>query len=62
MRALIVFVQVLVSLLLTASFMPIVLVTIPAAQEEGAGLAMMGGLFVVLLVLIMLVWPKRRKT
>ena len=61
MRALIVFVQVLISAVLTASLMPVVLVTVPAAQDDRTGLAIVSGLFVVSFLGILLVWPKRAK-
>lgn len=58
MRVLIVIVQVLISLFITASAMPVLLVTMPAAQNDRIGLALMASLFAVSFVVVALVWPK----
>ncbi|HXT71811.1 MAG TPA: hypothetical protein VN700_18790 [Vicinamibacterales bacterium] len=63
MRAVVVvIVQILVSLFVTASVMPLVLVTTPAAQTDPRlGLALMGGVLIVAFTLIALAWPRRLK-
>lgn len=61
MRVLIILVQILISLFLTASLMPVVLVSLPAAQEEGVGMGIMGVMVVVAFIVVALVWPKRRR-
>ena len=56
----IVIVQLLISLFVTASVMPLVLVTTPAAQTSQAlGIGLMAAILVVAFTLITLVWPKR---
>jgi len=58
----VVIVQLMVSLFVTASIMPLVLVTTPAAQADariGAGL--MAGVLVVSFTLVALAWPRRLK-
>ena len=60
MRPLIIFVQVLASLVVTATIMPALLVTVPAAQSGGVGIAVAAGVFAVTLLLIVLVWPRRK--
>lgn len=61
MRAVvIVIVQLLLSLFVTASVMPLVLITTPAAQASPAmGMGVMAAIVVVAFTLIALVWPKR---
>jgi hypothetical protein len=55
-----VIVQLLLSLFVTASVMPLVLITTPAAQASPAvGMGLMGAIVVVAFTLIALVWPKR---
>ncbi len=53
--------QALVAFVLTASFMPIVLVTVPAARNPTAGPVLGGGMLVVLFAIIWLVWPRKRR-
>ena len=56
----VVIVQLLLSLFVTASVMPLVLVTTPAAQTSPAvGMGLMAAIVVVAFTLIALVWPKR---
>lgn len=58
----IVVVQILISLFVTASVMPLVLVTTPAAQSDvRLGVGIMGGVLIVSFTLIALAWPKRLK-
>ena len=53
-------VQLFISLFVTASVMPLVLVTTPAAQTQPAvGLSLMAALLIVTFTLVALVWPKR---
>jgi hypothetical protein len=61
MRVLIVIVQLLVALFLTASLMPIVFITVPAAQNDRVGLGIMLGLLVIAFAIITLLWPGRRR-
>jgi len=61
MRALIFIVQVLIALFLTASLMPLVLFSVPAAQEsQGLGISLMVGLLIGSFALIALVWPRKK--
>jgi hypothetical protein len=56
----VVIVQLVLSLFVTASVMPLVLITTPAAQASPAvGMGLMGAIVVVAFTLIALVWPKR---
>jgi len=53
-------VQILLSLFVTASVMPLVLITTPAAQASpGVGMGLMAAIVVVAFTLIALAWPKR---
>jgi hypothetical protein len=60
MRILIVIVQLLVALFLTASLMPLVLVSVPAAQNDRVGLGIMIGLLAVAFTIVSLMWPARK--
>jgi hypothetical protein len=62
MRALVVVLQIVISVVVTASLMPLLLVSVPAAQNERVGLAIMAGLFAASFVVIALVWPRRKST
>ena len=61
MRILVVIVQLLVSLFVTASLMPIVLVTMPAARESRVGVGIMLGMLAIAFALVSLVWPGRKR-
>jgi hypothetical protein len=61
MRILIVIVQLLVALFLTASLMPLVLVSVPAAQNDRVGLGIMIGLLAVAFTIVSLMWPARKQ-
>jgi len=63
MRAVVVvIVQVVLSLIVTASVMPLVLVTTPLAQTNARfGLLLMAGVVLVSFTLIALAWPRRLK-
>ena len=55
-------VQLLISLFVTASVMPLVLVTTPAAQADPRlGVGLMAAVLVVSFTLIALAWPRRLK-
>ena len=56
----VVFVQLVVSLFVTASVMPLVLVTTPAAQADARiGIGLMAAVLIVSFTLVALVWPRR---
>jgi hypothetical protein len=56
------FVQLVISVFVTASVMPLVLVTTPAAQADARiGLGLMAAVLVVSFTLVALVWPRRLK-
>ena len=56
----VVIVQLMVSLFVTASIMPLVLVTTPAAQADSRiGLGLMAAVLIVSFTLVALVWPRR---
>jgi hypothetical protein len=58
----VVIVQLMVSLFVTASVMPLVLVTTPAAQADARlGVGLMAAVLVVSFTLVALVWPQRLK-
>lgn len=53
--------QLAISIFVAVSLMPLVLVSIPAAQEEPRlGLALMAGVGVISFLALVLAWPKRR--
>jgi uncharacterized membrane protein YqjE len=61
MRALIFVVQVVIALFITASLMPLVLFSVPAAQESQAlGISLMVALLVGSFGVIALVWPRKK--
>ena len=58
----VVIVQLLISLFVTASVMPLVLITTPAAQADARfGLTLMAGVLIVAFTVVALVWPRRLK-
>jgi len=58
----VVIVQLMVSLFVTASIMPLVLVTTPAAQADARiGVGLMVVVLVVSFTLVALAWPRRLK-
>jgi hypothetical protein len=58
----VVIVQLFVSLFVTASIMPFVLVTTPAAQSDPRiGVGLMSAILVVSFTLVALAWPRRLK-
>jgi len=61
MRALTVLLQAAISLLLTASLMPFVLVTVPEARGQGVGLTVAGALLAGSFVVVWMVWPRKRR-
>jgi hypothetical protein len=60
MRILIIVVQLLISVFVTASVMPVILVTFPAAQHDKVGLSIMAAILAVTFLLVALVWPKKK--
>jgi hypothetical protein len=60
MRAAIVALQILISLVLTATLMPLLLVSVPAAQDDRVGLAFVMAIFTGSFAVIALIWPKRK--
>lgn len=62
MRAVIICVQVLIGALVAVSAMPLVFVAFPEAQSRpGFGLGLMGGLFLLTVVGLSLLWPRRKE-
>ncbi len=58
----VVIVQLMVSLFVTASIMPLVLVTTPAAQADARiGVGLMAAVLIVSFTLVALAWPRRLK-
>jgi hypothetical protein len=56
----VVIVQLMVSFFVTASIMPLVLVTTPAAQADSRiGIGLMAAILVVSFTLVALAWPRR---
>lgn len=55
-----VIVQVVFSLAVVGALMPLILFALPAARTPAPGLAVAGTLLVLVLVLVHVVWPKRR--
>lgn len=60
MRLLIILVQLVISALVTATVMPAVLVSVPAAKDQRVGLGIVAGLLALTFFLVTLVWPRRR--
>ena len=60
MRFAIVLLQLFIAFVLTATFMPVLLVTVPATRSATAGPALGGAMLVVLFGIIWLIWPRRR--
>jgi hypothetical protein len=58
----VVIVQLMVSLFVTASIMPLVLITTPAAQADARiGIGLMAAVLIVSFTLVALAWPRRLK-
>ena len=58
----VVVIQLAVSLFVTASVMPLVLITTPAAQADSrVGVGLMAAVLIVSFTLVALVWPRRLK-
>jgi hypothetical protein len=58
----IIVIQILVSAFLTASVMPLILVTTPAAATNPRlGVGLMAALLLVSFTLVALVWPRRKR-
>ena len=60
MAALILLVQIVVSLVITALSLPALLGTVPALRDQPMGLLVMGVVLAVTFVGIRLVWPRRK--
>ncbi len=60
MRAWILFLQVIISLFVTAVTMPFVLVVAPSAQDQRVGLAWMAGILALTFSAVHVVWPRRK--
>ena len=59
---LVIVIQLLVSLVVTASVMPLVLVTTPsAAADPRLGMALMAAVLLVSFSIVALVWPRRKR-
>jgi hypothetical protein len=61
MRIATVLLQVLIAFVLTAAFLPIVLVSVPATRDPTAGPVLGVSMLVVLFGIVWLVWPRRRR-
>jgi len=61
MRLATVVLQVVIAFVLTASFMPIVLVNVPASREPAAGSLLAAGMLAGLFAVIWALWPRRRR-
>ena len=58
----IIVIQILVSAFVTASVMPLILVTTPsAATNPRLGVGLMGAVLLVSFTLVALVWPRRKR-
>ena len=60
MRLLIILLQLIISAVVTATVMPAVLATMPAARDQRVGLGIMTGLLAVTFCLVTLIWPRRK--
>jgi len=60
MRLLIILVQVVISALVTATVMPAVLATVPAARDQRVGIGVVAGLLAATYFLVTLIWPRRK--
>lgn len=60
MRILIIVVQLLISVFVTATVMPVVLVNVPAAQNDKVGRGIMAAILAVTFLLVALVWPRKK--
>jgi hypothetical protein len=60
MRIATVLLQLLIAFVLTASFMPVVLVAVPAARDGTTGSVAAGLMMAALFVILALAWPRRR--
>ena len=60
MRLLIILVKLVISALVTATVMPAVLASLPAARDQRVGLGIVAGLLALTFALVTLVWPRRK--
>jgi len=61
MRAVAVVVQIIVSLVVAASLMPVLLVTVPDTQSQALGPAAALGIAALTFAIVRLVWPRHRR-
>ena len=59
-RVLTLVLQVIISLLITASTMPVLLFTIPQVRDDRIGLGLAVGVFALAFLVLWLVWPRRK--
>jgi len=60
MRGVAIVIQVLISLVVAASVMPVLLVAVPATQNQRVGPALALGIAALVFVLVRIVWPRRK--
>lgn len=61
MRAVAVVVQIVVSLVVAASLMPVLLVAVPDTQSQAVGPAVAVGIAALTFAIVRLVWPRHRR-
>ncbi|HUL72335.1 MAG TPA: hypothetical protein VLT86_04500 [Vicinamibacterales bacterium] len=60
MRGVAVVIQILVSLVVAASVMPVLLVAVPATQNQKVGPAVAFGIAALVFALVRIVWPRHK--
>jgi len=61
MRAVAVVVQIVISLMVAASLMPVLLVTVPDTQGQAVGPAVAIGIAALTFAIVRIVWPRHRR-
>ncbi len=61
MRGVAVVIQILISFVVAATLMPVLLVSVPAAQSPSLGPALAIGVAALTFVLVRLVWPRHKR-
>ena len=61
MRAVAVVVQIVISLVVAASLMPVLLVTVPETQTRSVGPAVALGIAALTFAIVRIVWPRHRR-
>ncbi|MFI5176972.1 MAG: hypothetical protein ACHQO8_00315 [Vicinamibacterales bacterium] len=61
MRGVAVVIQILISLVVAASVMPVLLATVPATQNQTLGPAIALGMAALVFVLVRIVWPRHKR-